>query len=269
MQFSNSIKHEELVHKLAHDECKESRCNFNSRELSGLEKQTDAVLKQVLGPYLEIKDLVRLSNTSKHFCSLFNQKLRDAEISDLLTYVVRGNFDKVKRMVENKPRLLLISAKATDYSGRTIYGTAYQMALGAVDTQMAAMIKYYLIKVAGEDEVSLQYKSQFPEGWIEVEEELWMPVFSQLEVLDQTIRIASDNEITNIGGDKLSLRNDEMATIYVQLSKFHKLLDEIAKKPISSGRHFNPSLLLEIFRLYTLIYLMTKNILNVCSFGNA
>ena len=215
----------------------------------GLDKQPDALL-EVLGSYSGPKELANLASVNKHFHGLFQQKAKEAAIETLLTHVVRAEFDDVRAMLEKSPALSLLKGKATDYSGRVIYGTAYQMALGAVDTQMAEMIQSYLVKLAGEEEVIAQYQAQFPEGWLEAEEKEWAPIFTQLDALDQAIRTAPENEITDMGNYKLVLLEDKETTVSVALAKFHSLLNEMASHPVSTGRHFNPRLLLEIFRRY-------------------
>lgn len=68
-------------------------------------------------------------------------------VSALLRHVIRGEQAEAEAMLKKNPALLLEKGKVTDYSGRTIQGTAFQLALGAEDAEMCEMIAPYFAEV--------------------------------------------------------------------------------------------------------------------------
>lgn len=58
---------------------------------------------------------------------------RDMAVIQLLKHVIRGELKEADVMLQREPRLALEENTVTDYSGRTIQGTALKMALGALD----------------------------------------------------------------------------------------------------------------------------------------
>ncbi len=115
---------------------------------------------------------------------------RTALTERLLTFVVQGKQDEAEAMISANPNLLLKEGEVIDYSGRTIEGSAFQMALGAEDVGfqpeekcMAEMIAKHLDKhYPGEKEK--QYEEQFPVG--EGAVELWRQ-HKDLEALNTVV----------------------------------------------------------------------------------
>ncbi len=60
----------------------------------------------------------------------------DALVIQLLTHVIRGELKEADAMLQREPSLALEENTVTDYSGRTIQGTALKMALGALDVNV-------------------------------------------------------------------------------------------------------------------------------------
>src|SRR3990167_10771833 len=112
--------------------------------------------------YLTYNDIRSLTCVSKNPNSIFkNERQAEKEvIKKFLTHVVRGEKAQAEEMIKRDPRLLLEKIKVKDEAGRTIYGTAYQIALGAKDVspypdqfeEMAEMIERYLAEHFGEEE---------------------------------------------------------------------------------------------------------------------
>src|SRR6185437_5790629 len=68
----------------------------------------------------------------------------------LLQHVIRGEEAEAKKMLEANPRLLLEKGMVTDYSGRRIEGTDFQLALGAEDVEMCEMIAPYFNRLTND-----------------------------------------------------------------------------------------------------------------------
>ena len=89
---------------------------------------------------LSLQDKAAFAGTSKHFYQLFKPWIRTEKISAFLTYVVQGQQDKVRAMLQQDPQLLLEEGSVTDYSSRVFTKvTAYEYAYWARDIYMFAM----------------------------------------------------------------------------------------------------------------------------------
>jgi hypothetical protein len=99
MYFSNSVNIHNSEHNLESEYKASETINKSLNHSSKLENQPEAILQNVLGPFLAPKEVVRLSRTSKHFYSILRKNLIDAEITTMLTHVVRGSFRAVQRLV--------------------------------------------------------------------------------------------------------------------------------------------------------------------------
>ncbi len=85
--------------------------------------------------------------------------------SILVSHILKGEKEMARAIIEETPSLLLIRAKATDYSGRTVYATGLQAALAALDIDMANMIEPYLLALdEGEALLQQQIATQFPQA---------------------------------------------------------------------------------------------------------
>lgn len=92
------------------------------------------VLREV-GAYLQRSDFIALGIVSKRFHYLFGdaRKLACDLAHKLHTHVVRGEKEEAENLLKLFPSLLTVKGTVIDYSGRTIFGTALQIALGAED----------------------------------------------------------------------------------------------------------------------------------------
>ena len=175
------VQHEkELIAQLKskYEQMEKEMRQAQERNIDELRKSYEKKLKQATTASAtqastEIKSLPMSSGLT-----LFN-KPKD-ELTTLLDYVVRGDKDKVEEILQKTPRLLLETGLVTDYSGRQIEGTAYQIALGAEDVSrilhrgegMAEMIEDYLRTLPnGELAIKNQQDIQFPKGYEEKENE--------------------------------------------------------------------------------------------------
>src|SRR3989338_9617692 len=142
------------------DELKKS--NFDPNDPNRVKQPADAYLIQLpcdilrgeIGKkWLSPEDQYNLSRVS---CGLYTplKNLASKHVHAFLTHVVRGEKAQVEAMIQRDPRLLLEKMQVKDEAGRTIYGTAYQIALGAKDVspfpkveEMAEMLECYLLQL--------------------------------------------------------------------------------------------------------------------------
>ncbi|HAU0673210.1 TPA: hypothetical protein JBG80_12150 [Legionella pneumophila] len=172
------------------------------------------------------KDIANLRLTSKTLNGVVFSELNPRAAQKLLTHVVKGEQAKAQAMIEKNPGLLLIKAKAIDYSGRTIIGTAFQGALGAGDKPMWEMMLPYF-KDLKEGEALRQFHEQFPHG---IEDEV-----SAQELKDYYNAIAS------------AIIHDEDHGLSV-IAGFRKEIT--SQKEITQGKHFNLQHLLAAYQAY-------------------
>ncbi len=184
-----------------------------------------------IGSYLSVKDQAALACTSRFFYSLFSAAL-DTVVNQLLQHVVHGEQKEAEKLIQDNPELLLKKGRVTDYSGRMIEGTAFQMALGAEDVEMAKMIAHYLDQL-NPDEKLKQYQEQFPEGWEEAEA---LRHKQDLEALNTVVYAISDFDTD---------KHCEPA-----LQAFRDYLKGQTQEVITTGKHFNVQLLVKAFQLY-------------------
>ena len=188
----------------------------------------------------DLKTQAALTQTCKRSAVFFQPELTKVRLKALLQAVVYGNMDKAKKIIASNPKLLLQRAQVTDYSGRTIEGTAYQLALGAEDVSrpehkdegMADMIECYLKRLPnGESEIKKQQAQQFPLGYEEAEQQKKAADSKALQAVIKAIEDAKDGD------------DCEEA-----LAQFREYLKPTGV--IQQGKHFNANLLLEAFTLY-------------------
>lgn len=213
------------------------------------------VSRQIIFPKLNVEDHWSLTRTSKNLNQLFG-KLFDKTVStstlkllhqQLLEHVIYGEEEKAQEIMEKHPILLLYKGKVTDYSGRKIKGTAYQMALGAEDIEMAEMIQGHLKKLPdGLAEIIRQQKQQFPSDEKNLREENLKEI-KALEAITQFICDAKEEEIAT-DDFKFDLKISERCQI--ALAQFRSSLDPASDKVITQGKHFNLELLLKALELY-------------------
>ncbi len=191
------------------------------------------------------------------FNSITTQKI--ARLKELLTAIVNGKPDKVKAMLEKDPSLLLEKLDENDYvtaltGQRCNHVTAYRTALAVEDTQMAVMIKNKLIEVAGKDAANTQYREQFPDGWEIDEAKRWESLIMMLEILKNVIRDAKPGDILSSGGLMCKLTVREGSDVAFALALFRSELDDRLFEIVTTGRHFNPHLLLKASEIWNDVY---------------
>jgi hypothetical protein len=168
--------------------------------------------------------------------------------NNFLQYVVFGNQKKAEATLNAYPQLLslLLQQKGLviDYSGRTIYGAALQIALGAEDVKyhddeecMAEMLMRYLKQLPnGAAIIQQQIAEQFPDGWEEQEKERAKRDLAALKkVVGAYVSYSQDGD--NCDAD---------------IQAFQKYLDDENKSigVIKTGKHFNVQLLVDVFNLH-------------------
>jgi len=202
------------------------------------EELSDSSVINILADYLEGIDTANLVESLTTTNGMFKKSAIKMAAEKLALHAVRGEYAQVCAIIEKSPQLLLENpGKIIDYSGRTIDSeTVYRDILGTEDVEMIAAAKQALVEYAGEDVADQQYNAQFPDGWLEVEEKAWSPLFEQLNVLDGAIRSAADDDIKFGAVHQLTFLSEEVAT---KLAQFHALLDATKNRPIKTGRHFN------------------------------
>lgn len=158
---------------------------------------------------------------------------------------MKGEQEQAEAMLKNNPALILEKGRVTDYSGRTIEGTALQMALGAEDVGiqeneecMVEMIERYLKKLPNGEAIILeQQAAQFPKDYKAEEEKRNA---EDIAALNKVIKVIS------------AAKNDEKLeeTCKDALEEFRKYLQSKTKEVITTGKHFNVQMLVEAFNLY-------------------
>lgn len=200
-----------------------------------------------IGEYLsplERKYLAEIGN--KHLLFSYKADIKPANrlIHQFLTHVVRGEKAQVEEMIKRDSRLLLEKIKVTDEAGRTIYGTAYQIALGAKDVspypdqfeEMAEMIERYLLQLPnGEEERNKQYNEQFPEGFEKKEEARRKQDSLALKKVFTAIKNDNSTDLTNAKE---------------AVKEFIAYLEAQKKDVITTGYHFNEAIFDEVLKLY-------------------
>lgn len=247
-----------------------------------------ALPPEIRGIILDYLDGDISSKTKKYFFAasrpkkfiFFNQT--DLPVTIFLNHVVHGDFKKAKAMLDKNPSLVFYRGQVTDYSGRTLEGTAYQIALGAEDVSrqghmdegMADMIRGYFIKALENDEnhaneeIEKQFKEQFPEiefpEYYETDEKKRTTIIRRKEAFDPDI-IALEKVANAI----LHADTKEIQAIRTGTQDRHaydnlelKVTGECAKalqafrdylKPqtvIKKGKHFNTQLLIKALDKY-------------------
>lgn len=152
--------------------------------------------------------------------------LKQRAAAKLLSHVVKGEQSQALAMIETRPRLLLITSEARDYSdGRTIQQTAFEAALCAGDNIMAKAILAHLD--AGE--AARQFSNAFPKGIEQHTEELKTKAYDFSEIIDAILK--GDNDI-----------------LCDKVNQFHQAM--AGEKTISQGAHFNMYHLSNAYQAY-------------------
>lgn len=95
-------------------------------------------------------------------------KLAQEQATQLCLHVVKGEEKEARAMLEKNAGLVLIEVELSNKANQRIRGTAFKMALGAVDKSMCTMISPYFKKLAnGDEERTKQINEQFPNSYHE------------------------------------------------------------------------------------------------------
>lgn len=193
------------------------------------------VISNTFLPLLNLEsDLKMMSTFSKlnkkdPSSQLVRERLRQIRLNDLLRHIVQGNQVEAEKLIKLSPELLSMRGQVTDYSGRIIEGTPFQLALGAEDDEMCEMIAPYFDKIAnGKEEKAKQYKEQFPDD------------HKKEQSYDFTALV---NAIARSNSD---------ADCKDALAKFREELKP--KGIIKHGKHFNIKILIDAFKAYEANY---------------
>ncbi|HLB42002.1 MAG TPA: hypothetical protein VJN02_03945 [Gammaproteobacteria bacterium] len=206
-----------------------------------LNGKTDTSLSRFL-PLSAIKALTQVRNRHLFFGFAEGSLEADKQIKKFITHVVRGEKAESEAMLKEDPGLLLHKAKVVDEAGRTIYGTAYQIALGAKDVspypgqfeEMAEMLERYLLQLPnGEKERKKQYDEQFPEGFEKQEEARKQRDLDALQKLFKAIdKAKNDHELDDA------------------IKVFKQYLEKENTREFKTGYHFNEDLFIKAAELY-------------------
>ncbi len=197
------------------EEFKQSKSTLASAHISGL-FQPDSTLVLSKIETEEITD--QLKNTTT--------------LDNLLKFIVYGNQNAAKSIIEIDPNVLLKRGSAMDYSGRTIEGTPYQMALGAQDYNMAEMISSYFSSIKKLD-APVEIQKQYSEQFLENDEGLYLP-YSYTALMNKIVESKNDEDC-----------EDELGVFRANFKSHNE---------IRTGLHFNVQLLTDAFELYIKYY---------------
>jgi len=222
-----------------------------------------AVIQTNEVPYLDDRSLAAFARSSLYASQLTQTQREQRAIKKLFNHIVEGEMAEVEKMLKTNPHLASIAWRGEEAkeektvirnkAGQRILAqgkTAYQLALGEEDTQMAKFIKDRIVEVASEEEADRQFRAQFPEGWEEAEEKAWKPLFTQLTALNDAIRDSVVGDIVSSGYPEYKLTLRAGSAVGQALNRFTSLLDAKREEIATTGRHFNPKLLLQGFQEY-------------------
>ena len=186
------------------------------------------------------KDQKELGIQNKLIYNFFKSELETIAAKQLLQYIVYGDEASAKKMLQANPSLLLVKSKVSDYSGRIIVGTAFQAALGAVDSLMWEMMEPYFKRLeeqgsieSAHETMKHQFDEQFPDGLRDEQAQK-----EHAEIKHYYVTLAQN--IANAAND--AAKNQIIET-------FRLAVDSTGKK-IDSGKHFNMQHLEAAFDAY-------------------
>lgn len=250
--------------------------------LENSERKTEII--KLLSDRLVLADEMKEEKKEDKLISfLFKEHTKIKELKKLCLHVLHGEYKQANEILMKKPQLLLYKTYAKDYSGRTIYGTPYQMALGAGDVNrakldkdnkpilddkgqiqilhkdegIAEMLRGHFIKALNNDEIKAseeiqkQQEQQFPASYAKEAKEKHA---NDLKALNKVVAaIEKANVIFKDGKDynackgEVELVMDEDCK--AALEEFKEYLRP--KNTLTRGFHFNNNLLLEALKSYS------------------
>jgi hypothetical protein len=168
-------------------------------------------------------------------------------VQQFLQHIIYGEQAQAEKILKDYPQmtqeLLTTKLKVKDYSGRKIFGTALQLALGAEDVRyhedeicMVEMLTPYIKSLPdGEKIMAEQIAEQFPEGYEELEAQ----------------RVKEDDAAVTRMFDAIGA-SDNPADWEAALQEFHRYLKP--KGVIKTGKHFNEKMQEKAYELYDAKY---------------
>jgi hypothetical protein len=238
----------------------------NQRQTSLLDIPKAVMRNHVfLSPDMDDKSLAAFARSSLYARKLAQPELDQRAVKKLFEHIRDGEIDKVKKILNANPRLALVEWKAAKCEEKTIANkagqsisiekkTAYEFAIGEEDTELAVLFRASIVKAANEERADLLLHKQRPKGWEEEEAKRSAPIFTQLDVLTQAIRNAPLADIISSGDPDYQLIVREGSAVAEQLAEFRSMLDATLKETITTGRHFNATLLQRVFEIYNAHY---------------
>ncbi len=184
--------------------------------------------------------LAAMANTCKTYNNIFQPFLDEFIINEALHYTAFGNMKRVMDYIYRFPWVIYERKKVRDISGRLLYGTVYQIALGAKDwslypdkfREMVEMIEGWMrLWLDGEKEIASQRAEQFPKGWQIAEREREI---KDSEALNKIFTAIAQSEKDEDCINAIQTFNDYLRS----------------QNEIKTGYHFNDKLLIEAYELY-------------------
>jgi len=242
------------VNATPHETTKPKQDTSTNKQLSFFAGLPREVIKTEIGQYLSTIDKKSLAHKNRHLSLWLKDEIKPANdlIRQFVTLVAHGKKDEVEAMLKDDPRLLLYKAEVVDEAGRTLYGTAYQIALGAKDIsihpgvketeEMAEMIeRYFKEKIPdGEKMMAEQKAEQFPKGWEDEE-----------KIRKQNDSVALKKVFEAIKNAKVDQNGQLDKSAEEAVKTFQSYLKETQTRHIiKTGYHFNDALFEEACQLY-------------------
>ncbi|MFZ2315433.1 MAG: hypothetical protein WAW86_07230 [Gammaproteobacteria bacterium] len=134
---------------------------MDTRKPIFLEEQIYGTTTELL-PFLSFKEKSLLSRINKANHLFFKN---DMLLAQLLDHVLRADEAKVKKIIDKNPDLLLRSGLAIDHSGRKVYGTPFQIALGTQDSDICKLFESYFYMLPNGAELALQQLKDKTLSW--------------------------------------------------------------------------------------------------------
>lgn len=223
--------------------------NRQTSEKSALENFLDSEPALELLPWLNVKDISRLKQSSKRLntCVLFQEPLLQGRLHQLAQHiVVKPDENETKKILDKNPELVLEKVKqVTDKTGRIIKrATPLQLAFGAGDSALCVSLEPYFelvcgSKEAGREAIRQQIKEKFGE-----ENEQSSSVPPDLTAVIQAI--ANEEFTTRDATGKFVLSEATLNAIAEFRTEFAATQPMIIEK----GMHFRFKTLLEICEKY-------------------
>ncbi|MDA8561617.1 hypothetical protein N9L02_00710 [Gammaproteobacteria bacterium] len=195
-------------------------------------KNSYEIPSPILNIILEYSDYPNLFKKQSSVDLLkITENILNYKFNKLLSDILKAKYDSVDAALkQNSKHFLFKIGLSTDYSGRKIEGTPYQLAIGAHDIKMAKIIKSYLIKLPnGLNELIKQYNKQYPKKY-------------------------KNNNTMDIKAVKNTFNKIKIATKKITydstIKEFHDYIDKSNNAIIKIGDHFNINIIIQALKLY-------------------